>query len=200
MNPKSWLSRYQNNSIKYLTIMLLFYHGVGIFLLIGGMEIINLFVSDYQEPDIPHKILPVLLAGPIEETIFFGLPYYLSGNTFVVLGTGIFWTTLHIFNTDTLDLNYLAYANWLFVIPSLFFSLRTWISNKGWFSIIVHSAWNIIFFYLGCFTGELNCDYSIDSSDIMVIFISIMLMILTYFAMLYRRRKTIEKNLRTGAQ
>ena len=99
----------------------------------------------------------VLHAGPLEETIFFGIPFYIFGNAYFVLVTGAIWVGIHLFNTDTLSINSLAFGNLLFVLPSLFFSLRTWLSGKGWFSVITHSAWNGIFFSAGCSAGEFSC-------------------------------------------
>lgn len=157
MNPKSWLSKYRKTSIGYITKMLLFYHGIGLLLMIIGTFLAEMTISGYKEPTTPLSIASVLSAGPIEETIFFGIPFYIFGNHFLVLATGTMWAMLHILNTTTPDINNLAYANWLFVIPSLFFSLRTWISGKGWFAIITHSVWNAIFFALSCGTGEISC-------------------------------------------
>jgi hypothetical protein len=103
---------------------------------------------------------------------------------------GIIWVALHALNTNTINLNNLAYANWFFVVPSLFFSLRTWVSGKGWFAIITHSIWNVIFFLLGCLYGEASCvKYSTRESFTMSmssILLSGGLVALTY--LLYRRK------------
>jgi len=108
----------------------------------------------------------------------------------VPLVGGIIWVALHALNTNTINLNNLAYANWFFVVPSLFFSLRTWVSGKGWFAIITHSVWNATFFLLGCSYGEASCvKYSIRESFTMSmssILLSGGLVALTYF--LYRRK------------
>jgi hypothetical protein len=97
---------------------------------------------------------------------------------------------LHIFNTNTLELNTLSYANWLFVIPSLFFSLRTWISGKGWFAILTHSAWNGVFFTLGCLVGEISCSVNLQGEDIVTsvnsLGLSAILIALIYI--LYKRK------------
>jgi len=187
INPKCWLSRYRRTSIGYLIKMLLFYHGIGLLLMLAGTSIVKEVISNYEEPSLTRYLSLVLSAGPVEETLFFGIPYYAFGNHYVVLGGGIVWAMLHILNTHTLDIRNLAYANWLFVIPSFFFSFRTWISGKGWFSIITHSGWNGIFFTLGCVHHDYSCLIIPGSSALALsnIILSIVLVGLTYA--LYKR-------------
>ena len=156
-HPRSWLSKYRRTSVGYLTKMLLFYHGIGILLLLAVTPLIEQVLPDYEQPSIPRSLVSVLAAGPLEETIFFGIPFYIFGNAYFVLVTGAVWVGIHLFNTDTLSINSLAFGNLLFELPSLFFSLRTWVSGKGWFSVITHSAWNGIFFAAGCSVGEFTC-------------------------------------------
>lgn len=156
-NPRTWLTKYRRNSIGYMTKMLFFYHGIGIALLFAGTAVLEQVVQGYEEPEIPRTLISVLAAGPIEETVFFGVPFYVFNSSHAVIVTGAIWAILHIFNTPTVELASLAFGNWLFVIPSLFFSLRTWASGKGWFSVAVHSAWNAVFFAAGCGTGEITC-------------------------------------------
>ncbi|AIF84766.1 CAAX protease self-immunity [Candidatus Nitrososphaera evergladensis SR1] len=156
-NPRTWLTKYRRNSIGYLVKMLLFYHGIGVGLLVAGTLILEQIIPGYQEPDIPRSLIGVLSAGPLEETVFFGVPFYVFNSSHAVIVTGAMWAVLHIFNTPNIELASLAFGNWLFVIPSLFFSLRTWASGKGWFSVVVHSAWNGIFFAAGCWGGDINC-------------------------------------------
>jgi hypothetical protein len=172
--------------------MLLFYHGIGILLLLAVTPLIEHILPDYEQPSIPRSLLSVLAAGPLEETIFFGIPFYIFGNVYYVLVTGAVWVGIHLFNTDTLSVNSLAFGNLLFVLPSLFFSLRTWVSGKGWFSVITHSAWNGIFFAAGCSVGEFTCT-AIErevSANVISIALSAGLLGVTY--VLYRRRKTKE--------
>ncbi len=191
-HPRSWLSRFRRNSPGYLTKMLLFYHGIGIVLLIAGTAIIELAVPDYEQPSIPRSLVSVLAAGPIEETIFFGIPFYIFGSTYSVLITGAIWAGMHILNTNTLELDSLSFGNLLFVLPSLFFSLRTWVSGKGWFAILAHSAWNGVFFAAGCTTGEFACTaFDADAEGVMFgILLSAGLVGLTYF--LYKRKQSKE--------
>jgi len=190
INPSSWLTPYRRTSIGYLTKMLLFYHGIGILIMTLGTVMIERLVPEYQDASVPLSIISVLSAGPIEEILFFGLPYYIFGNHLVVLGGGLVWVMLHILNTDTLELTTLSYANWLFVIPSLFFSLRTWISGKGWFAILTHSLWNGIFFTLGCLVGEVSCSVTLRGNDILVnsnsLWLSAILIVLVF--VLYKRK------------
>ncbi|HXG06521.1 MAG TPA: CPBP family intramembrane glutamic endopeptidase [Nitrososphaera sp.] len=190
MNPKAWLSRYRRTSVGYLTKMLLFYHGIGIGLLLLGNAIIDQILPEHEEPGIPRSLSGVLAAGPLEETVFFGIPYYVFGNAYSVLVTGGLWVGIHLFNTDTISINSLAFGNLLFVLPSLFFSLRTWVSGKGWFSIITHSAWNGVFFTAGCSAGEFECTL-IDPdiwTNVLTIGLSVALLVGTY--VLYKNRET----------
>jgi hypothetical protein len=193
MHPKSWLSKYRRTSVGYLTKMLLFYHGIGFGLLLIGSTIIDQVIPDYEQPSIPRSLLSVLSAGPIEETIFFGIPFYVFGNAYSVLVTGAVWVAMHLLNTDTLEARSLAFGNLLFVLPSLFFSLRTWVSGKGWFAVVTHSAWNGIFFVAGCATGEFICT-AVDN-DVSVTIFSVAtsgaLIAATYS--LYRRKENKER-------
>jgi membrane protease YdiL (CAAX protease family) len=174
--------------------MLLFYHGIGFILMLIGTSVIEKVFLDYEEPSRPLYLHLVLAAGPIEETIFFGIPFYVFGNNFVVLAGGIIWAMIHILNTDTFEISALAFANWLFVIPSLFFSLRTWISGKGWFAIVTHSIWNGIFFALSCVSEQTVCMITSSEGDAHEIINSMILsgglLSLTY--LLYRRKQNKE--------
>lgn len=157
--------------------------------MLTGISIVKGVISNYEEPSVMHYLTLVLSAGPMEETLFFGIPYYASGNHYLVIGGGIVWAMLHILNTRTLDIHNLAYANWLFVIPSFFFSFRTWISGKGWFAIITHSGWNGIFFTLGCVHRDYTCiiipNEGNNTLALSNIILSIILVGITY--VLYRR-------------
>lgn len=189
INPKNWISRYYNNSLLYLIMMFLFYHGIGIISSSIGTIIIDQSLIEYEEPSLPLSIIPVILAGPLEESLFFGIPYYAFGNNLFVLIGGIAWAMLHIFNTYSIEINQLSYANWLFVIPSLFFSLRTWLSGKGWFAILGHSLWNLLFFSLSCIFQETSCSYSFKSEYINIILLSGILLTIVY--LLRKRRQEI---------
>ncbi|HKG70803.1 MAG TPA: hypothetical protein VKA87_02835, partial [Nitrososphaeraceae archaeon] len=60
-----------------------------------GTSVIEKVFLDYEEPSRPLYLHLVLAAGPIEETIFFGIPFYVFGNNFVVLAGGIIWAMIH---------------------------------------------------------------------------------------------------------
>lgn len=192
MIPKSWLSVYRRTSILHLLSMLLFYHGIGLLLLLVGTTLIQTAISNYQAPTLPHYLSLVLAAGPTEETLFYGLPYYAFGNHYLVMAGGIIWVMLHILNTRIVDIQNLAYANWLFVIPSFFFSFRCWVSGKGWFAIVTHSGWNGIFFSFGCAYHEYSClVFPIGGNNMLTLStfaLAAILIGLTYF--LYRRRRS----------
>ncbi len=177
----------------YLFSMLLFYHGIGMSLLLLGTTLVQTAITNYQTPTLPHYLSLVLAAGPTEETLFFGLPYYAFGNHYVVMAGGIIWVMLHILNTHIVDIQNLAYANWLFVIPSFFFSFRCWVSGKGWFAIVTHSGWNGIFFTLGCTYREYSClVFPIGVNNMLTLStfaLPALLLGLTYF--LYRRRRAV---------
>lgn len=192
INPKSWLRGYRQTSISYLIKMLLFYHGIGFLLMLVGTYLVDQLIPNYESAPIPRSLISVLVAGPIEETIFFGIPFYVIGNPYFVLITGSIWVMTHIFNTSTLEINSLAFGNLLFVIPMLFFGIRTWISGKGWFAIVSHSAWNGIFFAAGCTYREFVCTLlGTDGNAIDLLAYSIVLpaALLALLYLLYKNRK-----------
>ena len=183
-NPISWTSKYRRTTVPYLISMFLFYRAIGLIALF-------LFLSFVINPTLPRPsdFFTLLLAGPIEETLFFGIPLYATGSHILVMAGGILWATIHLFTGPSFQLDALSYANFLFVIPWIFSSFRTWISGKGWFAIVSHSVWNITAtFILPCINGgSCNAIYNINwfvalGQGI----ISSLLMILTYF--LYRRK------------
>jgi hypothetical protein len=144
-------------------------------------------------------VVSVIFAGPFEETLFFGIPFYLTGNNLATLVGGVIWASLHILNTPTVQVNSLAYLTWLFVTPSIFASLRTWITGKGSFAIVSHSLWNLIFFVAGCTNGEFPCtiinekDYLIDIAYVST---SAAFILLTYFLFLRYKNKMVSKSIK----
>jgi len=198
-NPLTWISKYRRNSIYYLTIMVLFYHLIGFIIMVIGSVIVDLVVNNYDEPAIPLTVSSVIFAGPFEETIFFGIPFYITGNNLVTFAGGVIWASLHILNTPTVQVSSLAYLTWLFVTPSIFASLRTWISGKGWFAIIAHSIWNLIFFAAGCTNGEFPCRIVNEKDfliDIAYVSTSIVFILLTYFLYLRYENKMVSKSIK----
>jgi membrane protease YdiL (CAAX protease family) len=176
--------------------MVLFYHLIGFIIMVLGSVVVDLVVNNYSEPTIPLTVISVIFAGPFEETIFFGIPFYLTGNNLVTVAGGVIWASLHILNTPTLQISSLAYLTWLFVTPSIFASLRTWISGKGWFAIISHSIWNLIFFVAGCTNGEFPCrivnekDFLIDMAYVTT---SVIFILFTYFLYLRYKSKMVSR-------
>ena len=203
INPKTWLSKFSQVSMKHLLMMTLFYHAVGIGLAAVGTSAIVYFYPTYEDPEIAFAMFDALAAGPIEETLAFGIPLYASGNQFVVLITGSLWALAHVLNTDDFAVDSLAYGNLLFVIPSMFLSLRTWASGKGWFSIIIHSGWNMLAFNIACGVGEIPCNVfqgenelslsAILSSPLAAIITAEVLLLITYLLYYRKTRKEINR-------
>lgn len=191
INPKSWLSKYRKTSIPYLIKMGIFYSVIGIVLQQAGNYTAEHLIQNYSGPNIPYSVVIGLTSGPIEETVFFGLPFYLSGNYQIVLATGIIWSILHIFSTESFKITTLAYGNLLFAVPHIFFSLRTWISGKGWFAILFHSSWNVTFLVSYCLVEGNNCvlvgkgQYFI--LDLLGILSATLLLLATYRIYKYKR-------------
>ena len=156
INPRSWLSKYRKTSVTYLVKMGVFYLVIGLVLQLAGNGLAQHFISNYQIPSVPISITLGISSGPLEEIMFFGTLFYLSGNYLMVLAGGIIWSVLHIFNTSNIASTNLAYGSVFFTIPHIFFSLRTWISGKGWFAILFHTSWNAIVLGIQCTQGS-NC-------------------------------------------
>ncbi|TLX96079.1 MAG: CAAX protease [Thaumarchaeota archaeon] len=156
INPKFWLSKYRKTTLPYLIKMGIFYLALGLALQQVGNILAEHLITNYQIPSVPISITMGFTSGPLEEATFFGLPFYLNGNYLAVLAGGILWSVLHIFNTHDFALTNLAYGSVFFTIPHIFFSLRTWISGKGWFAILFHTAWNAIVLGVQCISG-VNC-------------------------------------------
>jgi hypothetical protein len=187
-NPRRWTGKYLRTSVPYLIVMVLFYHAIGIALLVAGSIVVQSIITDYKEPLKPITVISVIFAGPIEETLFFGIPLYATGSHLIVMAGGILWAMWHLLG-PTVQLDSLAYSNWLFVLPSIFLSFRTWISGKGWFAIAAHSVWNISFFSLGCVSGEIDCKIYYENnafSDIVTVSAAAILTMITFT--LYRAK------------
>lgn len=108
LHPRSWLTNFGQVSIKHLLVMSLFYLGVGIGLATAGTVLIAYLDPSYEEPVLPISLFDALAAGPGEETLFFGIPLYVSGNQYIVLVLGSLWALGHIFNTTDVGLLLLA--------------------------------------------------------------------------------------------
>jgi hypothetical protein len=193
INPRRWISKFRQNSVGSLLAMFGFYHSIGLMVALIGTLLIQTANPSYVEPHFPRYLHSVLLAGPVEESLFFGIPLYGFASATAALIGGLVWTFLHLVNTATFNISNLAYANWLFVFPSFFFSFRVWISGKGWFAVISHSAWNCSFFLAGCSAGEYECiPYDNPSSLASNTLLASLLVIMTYW--LYQRRAHLIRN------
>lgn len=157
LNPKNWTCQFHKVSFWYLVLMALFYHGVSIGLMQLGSILVTTTIPDYEYPSFPVSIVMAATSGPIEETLFFGIPYYLSGNPHAMLATGVIWSIAHLFSTQVFSINALGYVSFLITIPHIFFSFRMWKSGKGWFAILFHSAWNLMFLISYCSAGLRSC-------------------------------------------
>ena len=197
MHPKSWLSEYRNLSYWYLTKMGLFYSALG---LVAAISItgIEYYVFDYEEPIIPISFIQIILAGPVEETLFFGIPFALSGNPFVVLITGGLWASSHIFNATLVEEGSFSYSTVGFAVPHIFFSLRAWKSGKGWFTIPFHSAWNALIFGIAVAIGEfplMIIDENFPELDIGMTIFSAILLGITFPLYRWRLKREMKKKL-----
>ena len=157
INPKTWLRPYQKKTFGYLLKMGFFYHFLGLVLMYLVSNLATSVISGYSIPQIPVSVSLALSAGFLEEAVFFGIPTYLSGHPVVILASGIVWSAAHLFNTGIISIETLAYGGFLFSIPHIFFSLRTWSSGKGWFAIAFHSGWNVSMLMLYCGMGLREC-------------------------------------------
>jgi len=189
INPKNWLKPFQRNNVLYLLKMGLFYHFLGLGLMFLGSYLITEVITDYQPPQFPVSISLAISAGFFEEAVFFGIPFYFSGNPLVILGSGIVWSTAHLFNTGVISTQALSYGGFLFSIPHIFFSLRTWSSGKGWFAIFFHSGWNVLFLLSYCGFGLRQCSLVNDYFDLLNIIMSSASIMIVYFAYLINVKK-----------
>lgn len=187
INPKTWLKPFQKTSVFYLLKMGLFYHGLGIILMYAGSFFATSIISDYEIPQFPVSITLAVSSGLLEESIFFGMPYYVTGNPLILLGSGIVWSASHLFSSGIFSVEALAYGGFLLTIPHIFFSIRTWISKKGWFAIVFHSAWNFSFLILYCMLGLRQCSVVNDMYDGLNLIMAISAGVIVYLA--YQNKK-----------
>jgi len=189
IHPKNWLKPFQKNSIPYLLKMGLFYHGLGLILMYAGSYFADVIISDYAIPQIPVSISLALSSGLLEESVFFGIPYYLSGYPLVLLGSGIVWSVAHLFNSGVLSINNLAYGMFLLTIPNLFFSIRVWSSKKGWFAIMFHSIWNFTVLISYCTMGLRQCGVINDTYDVLNVIMAVSSVMIVYLAYQSTKKK-----------
>jgi hypothetical protein len=187
IHPKTWLKPFQKNSIPYLLKMGLFYHGLGLILMYVGSFFATSVISGYEIPQFPVSVSLALSSGLLEESVFFGIPYYFTGNPLILLGSGIVWSVAHLFNSGVFSAESLSYGGFFFTIPHIFFSIRVWISKKGWFAIVFHSVWNFTFLSLYCVWGLRQCSIINDTSDILNMIMAASAGMIVYLA--YQNKK-----------
>ncbi|WP_016939762.1 hypothetical protein [Candidatus Nitrosopumilus sediminis] len=188
INPKTWLKPFQRNDVFYLLKMGLFYHGLSLILMHAGSSLATSVISDYEIPQFPVSVSLALSSGLLEESVFFGIPYFLTGNPLVLLGTGIVWSAAHLFSFGVFSVETLAYGGFLLTIPHIFFSIRTWISKKGWFVILFHSTWNFVILISYCMLGWRQCSVFNDMSDILNVVMAISVGMILYLAYLNKKK------------
>jgi len=190
-NPRSWLSKYRKTTVPYLLKMAFFYHILGLALMYAGSAIVVEVVPGYEIPQIPVSATLALAAGSMEESLFFGIPYYLSFNHYLVLFTGILWSAVHIFNTESFTASNLAFGGFLFTVPHIFFSLRTWVSGKGWFAIAFHSSWNVAVLFSFCAAGLRVCTAFGSGDSFMIDLLSLIIgaSLIPIVYLLYKKSK-----------
>lgn len=189
LNPKSWLKPFKKTNVFYLFKMGLFYHGLSLILMYSGSFFATRMISDYEVPSFPVSISLALSSGLLEESVFFGIPYYLTGNPLILLGTGIVWSIAHLFSSGVFSFETLAYGGFLLTIPHIFFSIRTWISKKGWFAILFHSVWNFSFLMLYCMLGLRQCSVINDVNNVLNVIMAISIGIILYLAYQNKKQK-----------
>jgi hypothetical protein len=141
----------------------------------------------YEAPHIPVSVLLALSSGVLEESVFFGMPLYLSGHPLVLLGSGIVWSVAHLFNAGMFSVASLSYGGFFLAIPHLFFSIRVWSSGKGWFAIVFHCMWNIAFLVSFCSMGLRQCNLTGNYLDLLNVVIAASSLLIVCFA--YKGKK-----------
>ncbi|WP_316507269.1 type II CAAX prenyl endopeptidase Rce1 family protein [Nitrosopumilus sp.] len=188
INPRTWLRPFQRTSPFYLLKMGLFYHGLGMVLMYAGSFLATNVITDYEIPQFPVSIALALSSGLLEESVFFGIPYYMTaGNPIILLGTGMIWSASHLFSSGTFSVETLAYGGFLLTIPHIFFSIRAWISKKGWFAILFHSGWNVSILILYCMIGLRQCSVANDMLDVLNVIMAASAGMIVYLA--YQNKK-----------
>lgn len=198
-HPSTYLSKFRQTSFTYLLKMGLFYTVLGL----AGSSLVyevQYALFAYEEPVVPISLVSGIMAGPIEETLFFGLPFAFTGNSFVMMGTGVAWSMLHLFNLpETGYEGMFSASNFAFTIPSIFFSLRAWRSGSGLFAVFFHSAWNAFAVIVLAALGEMPFmvfDAGIlEILDALLVAVSVVLLAVTYPLYRWRLKREMKKEL-----
>ena len=189
-NPKTWLTPFRSNSIFYIFKMGLFYHGLGLLLWYAGSFFATSAIPSYEAPHFPVSVSLALSSGLLEEAVFFGIPYYmLAGNPLLLLGSGAIWSVLHLYGSGALSIESLSYGGFFFAVPHVFFSIRTWISRKGWFAILFHSAWNTAFLMSYCAWGFRQCGAFNSVMDVANVVVAVSVGVILYITHKNKERR-----------
>ncbi|AJM92113.1 CAAX protease [Nitrosopumilus piranensis] len=188
-NPRTWLKPYKRNNILHLSMMALFYHALSMALMYTGSFLAKSTIAGYETPDFPVSVALALSAGLLEESVFFGIPYFMTGNPVILFGAGMVWSSLHLFSYGVYSVETLAYGGFLLSIPHIFFSIRTWISGKGWFAIAFHSGWNFSFLIIYCVLGIRQCSIINDTHDVLNVIMAVAVGMIVYLAFKNKTRQ-----------
>src|SRR4051794_18566267 len=96
IKPKNWLLKFNKTSLSYLILYFMFYNALGLVFNELTNIIFSLFIPNYQKSfEMGYPAPLVVTAGPIEDIIAFGIPLYITGNSFLMIPSGIIWTFMH---------------------------------------------------------------------------------------------------------
>ncbi len=186
-----WLCPFASRSVYHIVMLGLFYHVLGLVLFDAGNRIAGHAVPEYAPSGLPVSIVSALASGPIEESIFFGIPYLVFSSPYALLAAGSIWSLLHLFNAAALDPASISYGAFLFTIPHIFFSIRTWTCGRGWIAIAFHSAWNLAVLLSACGTGSVACSVfgegDLLPKDMLLLAVSVTVSVLIYMS--YKRKQ-----------
>lgn len=188
INPRTWLRPFQRIGTVYLLKMGLFYSALSMILMYAGSFFVTSVISGYETPQFPVSVLLALSSGLLEESVFFGIPFYMTGNPIILLGSGIIWSITHLFNSGVFSAESLSYEGFLFSIPHIFFSIRAWRSKKGWFSIVFHSGWNVSILLFYCMLGLRQCSIINETLDILNFIMAVSAGVIVYLAYQSKKR------------
>lgn len=169
--------------------MALFYHALSLALMYLGSFLAKNTIAGYEAPGFPVSIALALSSGLLEESVFFGIPYFMTGNPVILFGVGMAWSSLHLFSYGVYSVETLAYGGFLLSIPHIFFSTRTWISGKGWFAIAFHSGWNFTFLIIYCMLGLRQCSIINDTQDVLNVIMAASVGVIVYLAFKNKARQ-----------
>lgn len=196
INPKRWISKFQNTSLTHIGILALFYHVMIIPFILFSQYLPDVYFQKDALFEIPQNAFNnTILVPSIEEILFFGLPHYLSGHPLIVLIVGSSWSIVHLFEPLTSSTYYLSLSAFFTTIPILFFNIRAWKSGKGWFSIATHGGYNFLVALGRCIPNITSCsEFFKNEFDFpgfhIVLALTISLLLITYF--LYRKKRLTE--------